>query len=79
MNVEREFNHPTYLADPRRGRDGDITVVRLSDALVYNPVVQQGTIVAANTVIPDNTPVIHAGWGSTEVKTLFFFIFKQNN
>ncbi|KAM3960825.1 trypsin, alkaline C-like [Aphomia sociella] len=61
-NVEQEHNHPSYgLLE----YDGDITVVRLSEPLVYSPVVQQGTIVAQDTLIPDNQPVVHAGWGTT--------------
>ncbi|KPJ03461.1 PREDICTED: trypsin, alkaline C-like [Papilio xuthus] len=60
--VEREFNHPSYGL---LGMDGDISVVRLLTALVYSPVVQQGTIVAPDTQVPDNVPVVHAGWGAT--------------
>nr|AAF24228.1 trypsin-like PiT2c precursor [Plodia interpunctella] len=60
--VEREFNHPSYGS---LGLDGDVSVVRLSEPLVYSPVVQQATIVAQDTVIPDNLPVVHAGWGAT--------------
>lgn len=70
-NVDREFNHPSYQAVPGRGFDGDICVVRLSSPLIYNPVVQQGTIVAGGTVMPDGVPVIHAGWGAVQVPTLF--------
>lgn len=71
VNVAQEFNHPSYREDPDRGLDGDITVVQLAEPLVYNPVVQQATIVAPNTEIPDGIPVIHAGWGATQVPTLF--------
>ncbi|XP_013186269.1 trypsin, alkaline C [Amyelois transitella] len=60
--VEREFNHPTYGLN---AMDGDVAVVRLSEPLVYSPVVQQATIVAQDTVLPDNLPVVHAGWGAT--------------
>ncbi|KAI8437859.1 hypothetical protein MSG28_012076 [Choristoneura fumiferana] len=60
--VEIEFNHPTY---GQLGADGDITVVRLIEPLVYTPVVQQVTIAAHGTVLPDNVPVVHAGWGTT--------------
>lgn len=67
INVDREFNHPSYQAVQGRGLDGDITVVRLTSPLIYNPVVQQGTIAAHGTVMPDGVPVIHAGWGATQV------------
>ncbi|XP_045538035.1 trypsin, alkaline C-like [Papilio machaon] len=60
--VEREFNHPSY---GQLGLDGDICVVRLLTALVFSPVIQQGTIVAQGTQVPDNMPVVHAGWGAT--------------
>ncbi|KAG6446132.1 trypsin, alkaline C-like [Manduca sexta] len=60
--VLREHNHPTY---GKRGFDGDITVVRLINALVYSPVVQRGTIIYQDGVIPDYMPVVHAGWGRT--------------
>nr|AAR98919.1 trypsin-like proteinase T23 precursor [Ostrinia nubilalis] len=62
-NVANEYNHPTYGL---LGADGDITVVRLAEPLEYNPVVQAGYIANPNTVIPDNQPVIHAGWGHTQ-------------
>ncbi|XP_059058699.1 trypsin, alkaline C-like [Achroia grisella] len=61
-NVAQEHNHPSYGA---LGFDGDITVVRLAEPLVFSPVVQQGVIVAQDAVIPDDQPVIHAGWGAT--------------
>ncbi|XP_026756600.1 trypsin, alkaline C-like [Galleria mellonella] len=61
-NVAQEHNHPSYGA---LGYDGDITVVRLAEPLVYSPVVQQGVIIAQDAVIPDDQPVIHAGWGTT--------------
>ncbi|XP_013149278.1 PREDICTED: trypsin, alkaline C-like [Papilio polytes] len=59
--VEREFNHPSYGL---LGMDGDITVVRLQSSLVYSPVIQQATIVAQGSQIPDNVPVVYAGWGA---------------
>ncbi|KPJ14945.1 Trypsin, alkaline C [Papilio machaon] len=69
--VEREFNHPSY---GQLGMDGDICVVRLSTALVYSPVIQQGTIIAQGTQVPDNVPVVHAGWGATSVGILCIYI-----
>ncbi|XP_075984451.1 trypsin, alkaline C-like [Anticarsia gemmatalis] len=60
--VQRAYNHPSYgVAAPL---DGDITVVRLRDTLVYTPVIQQASIIGQNYVIPDNLPVVHAGWGA---------------
>nr|AAT95347.1 trypsin Ia precursor [Sesamia nonagrioides] len=55
------INHPTY---GQNGYDGDIAVSRLAQPLVYSPVIQQGTIVAQGSLIPDNLPVVHAGWGA---------------
>lgn len=62
LEVDREFNHPTYgLLD----HDGDITVVRLRTPFVYSNVIQPGAIVMPNYEVPDNQPVVHAGWGAT--------------
>lgn len=63
-NVEREFNHHDYGT---RGNDGDITVVIIETPLVWTPVVQAALIVAQGSAIPDNLPVVHAGWGATTV------------
>ncbi|XP_050354852.1 trypsin, alkaline C-like [Nymphalis io] len=60
--VEDAYNHPSYGL---RGYDGDITVVKLRSALFYTPVVQRTTIVSQGSIIPDNFPVVHAGWGTT--------------
>ncbi|CAG4990712.1 unnamed protein product [Parnassius apollo] len=60
--VERAFNHDSY---GQLGNDGDISVILLQSALTYTPVIQQGAIIAQGTVIPDNLPVVHAGWGAT--------------
>ncbi|XP_047988306.1 trypsin, alkaline C-like [Leguminivora glycinivorella] len=62
-HVETAINHPTYRH--LSGYDGDISVVRLVESLVYTPVVQQSTIASPETVLPPNLPVIHAGWGTT--------------
>lgn len=72
VNVLQVVNHPTYQAVANRGLDGDITVIRLVSPLIFSPVVQQGVIVAPYTSIPDNSPVIHAGWGTTQVPILFY-------
>nr|ALE15213.1 trypsin-like serine protease precursor [Diatraea saccharalis] len=63
INVVREFNHPSY-GTPGMGNDGDITVVRLASNIIYNPVIQQGSIPPQDYQVPDNMPVIHAGWGA---------------
>ncbi|XP_026736001.1 trypsin, alkaline C-like [Trichoplusia ni] len=60
--VEVAFNHPSYGAN---GLDGDVSVVRLTEPLVYSPVIQQATIISQGGSIPDYMPVIHAGWGTT--------------
>ncbi|XP_068619956.1 trypsin CFT-1-like [Battus philenor] len=60
--VEREYNHPNYGL---RGFDADISVVLLKTPLVYSPVIQQGVFIAKGYRIPDQVPVIHAGWGLT--------------
>ncbi|XP_037303384.1 trypsin, alkaline C-like [Manduca sexta] len=62
IGIVREFNHPDYDIIPS---DADITVVRLSAPIIYNPVMQQGMIVPQGFEIPDNMPVVHAGWGAT--------------
>ncbi|CAH2242917.1 jg14486 [Pararge aegeria aegeria] len=60
--VEHAYNHPSYGAN---GFDGDISLIKLLSALVYSPAVQRTSIAPQDTVIPDNLPVIHAGWGAT--------------
>ncbi|CAH2054928.1 unnamed protein product, partial [Iphiclides podalirius] len=60
--VEREFNHPSY---GELGLDGDITVVQLASPLTYSPVIKQGRIISQGFAVPDNMPVVHAGWGAT--------------
>ncbi|KAJ8709004.1 hypothetical protein PYW07_008830 [Mythimna separata] len=62
--VDREFNHPTYGANDM---DGDISVVRLKDALVYGPYVQQGPIIVQDFDMPEGIPVDLAGWGATQL------------
>ncbi|CAG9567792.1 unnamed protein product [Danaus chrysippus] len=57
------YNHPSY--NVAISYDGDITVVRLVQALVYNPAVAKTSIPAQGSVIPADLPVVHAGWGTT--------------
>nr|ACR16004.1 serine protease 2 [Mamestra configurata] len=61
-HASANYNHPSYGLN---GFDGDISVIRLIEPLQYSPVVQQGTIIAQGVNIPDNLPVVHAGWGTT--------------
>ncbi|CAK1545771.1 unnamed protein product [Leptosia nina] len=61
--VEFERNHPGYHV--AAVWDADITVVKLTTPLIYSPSVQRGTIVTQGFQLPDNTPVMHAGWGHT--------------
>ncbi|KAL4717054.1 hypothetical protein ACJJTC_016941 [Scirpophaga incertulas] len=60
--VDQVFNHESYglLAN-----DGDITVIRTSTAIEYNDIVKPAQIVSQGFQLPDNLPVIHAGWGAT--------------
>ncbi|CAK1545769.1 unnamed protein product [Leptosia nina] len=62
-NVDFERNHPDYRRASRY--DADINVVKLSTPLVYSNYIKQGTIVSMGFQLPDNTPVVHAGWGDT--------------
>ena len=59
--VDVEFNHPSYGLN---GYDGDISVVRLLTPLEYSPVIQQAALVTHGFKMPDNLPVVHAGWGA---------------
>ncbi|CAK1545767.1 unnamed protein product [Leptosia nina] len=61
--VEFERNHPEYRRVARF--DADINVVKLKTPLVYSNYIKQATIVPQGFVVPDNTQVIHAGWGDT--------------
>ncbi|CAK1545772.1 unnamed protein product [Leptosia nina] len=61
--VDYAINHPEYTVATRY--DGDINVVRLLTPLVYTPVIQKATIVPQDYILPDNVPVVHAGWGHT--------------
>ncbi|XP_038207459.1 trypsin, alkaline C-like [Zerene cesonia] len=61
--VEYAVNHPEYRVAARY--DADINIFKLITPLIYNPSIQRGTIIAQDAVIPDNLPVVHAGWGTT--------------
>ncbi|CAH4034836.1 unnamed protein product [Pieris brassicae] len=61
--VDFERNHPEYGVIATY--DADINVVKLTTPLVWSPTIQRGTIVPQGYVLPDNTPVVHAGWGNT--------------
>ncbi|CAG4988578.1 unnamed protein product [Colias eurytheme] len=60
--VDFERNHPDY--GEAATFDADISVFKLLTPLVYSPSIQRGTIVSQGFVVPDNMPVVHAGWGS---------------
>ncbi|CAH2097576.1 unnamed protein product [Euphydryas editha] len=63
VSVEAVFHHPSYGSNHF---DGDISVLRLTTPLVFSSVIQPTAIAAQNSVIPDNLPVVYAGWGRTE-------------
>nr|XP_034836190.1 trypsin, alkaline C-like [Maniola hyperantus] len=62
--IEYSFNHPSYTIAARY--DGDICVVRLMTPMVYSNVIQRTAIPPQDATIPDNLPVVHAGWGTTQ-------------
>lgn len=74
VGVLREYNHPAYQVASRY--DSDIAVIRLNGLLILGPRVQQGPIAASGTIVPDNVPVIHAGWGHTIVRHFSSLSFK---
>ncbi|CAH2094965.1 unnamed protein product [Euphydryas editha] len=61
--VEAIFIHPSFGSN---FYEGDISVVRLTTPLVFSSVIQPTAIATQNSVIPDNLPVVYAGWGHTE-------------
>lgn len=63
-NVAHIFNHPSFKLG---GYEGDIAVISLETPLVYSDSIAQGRIIGQGAVIPDNLPVVHAGWGRTSV------------
>lgn len=65
IHVQREFNHPSYRVAARY--DADITVIRLASFLTFGPAVQQARLMPPGSHVPDNSAVVHAGWGDTIV------------
>ncbi|CAH2095034.1 unnamed protein product [Euphydryas editha] len=61
--VQAVFNHPSYGS---YFYDADISVLRLTTPLAFSSVIQNTPVVAQNAAIPDNVPVVHAGWGTTQ-------------
>ncbi|CAG4988541.1 unnamed protein product [Colias eurytheme] len=59
-------NHPDYEDQDGYYYDADIGVIKLLTPVVYSPYIQKGTIVSQGFVVPDNYPVVHAGWGSID-------------
>lgn len=62
--VSQVHNHPGWGSN---GYDADISVVRLATPLTFSNVVQQATIINQGGFLPDNVPVVHAGWGHVSV------------
>ncbi|XP_045504431.1 trypsin, alkaline C-like [Colias croceus] len=44
--------------------DADIAVIKLLNPLVFSPSIQKANIASRRIVVPDNYPVVHAGWGT---------------
>ncbi|CAK1593653.1 unnamed protein product [Parnassius mnemosyne] len=61
-NVAQIYNHPSF---GENGFDSDISVILLETPLDYSDKIAQASIIAQDTVIPDNLAVTHAGWGRT--------------
>ncbi|CAK1545765.1 unnamed protein product [Leptosia nina] len=62
--VDYDIKHPDYRVAARY--DADINVVKLLEPLLYSPVIQKATINVAGNHLPNNIPVIYAGWGRTD-------------
>ncbi|XP_026736004.1 trypsin, alkaline C-like [Trichoplusia ni] len=62
--VQYAFNHPSY---GQNDMDADITVVLLKEPFVYNPNIQQVTIVPQGYEIPANVSSVLVGWGATQI------------
>ncbi|CAH1635910.1 unnamed protein product [Spodoptera littoralis] len=60
--IDKEINHPHY---DYFNTSADISVLRIQTRIEYTPVIQPGTVVAADFVFPDNIPVTVVGWGHT--------------
>ncbi|KAG7304661.1 hypothetical protein JYU34_010003 [Plutella xylostella] len=68
IDVETFLIHPDYTS--LAPQHADIALLRLQSPLVYGPGVQQVPIYAQGTEVPDNSTVVHAGWGHTQVAGL---------
>ncbi|XP_075984826.1 trypsin, alkaline C-like [Anticarsia gemmatalis] len=64
LTISQVLNHPSY-GTLGQGLDGDISLVQLSSNLVYSNVIAQIAITSQGFELPDNLPVVHAGWGAT--------------
>ncbi|KAJ2952694.1 hypothetical protein O0L34_g7037 [Tuta absoluta] len=62
IGIVIDHKHPSYGS---LGFDGDINVILLQSALEYNPIVTNVNIVSQGFELPNNSPVVHAGWGHT--------------
>ncbi|CAG4988562.1 unnamed protein product [Colias eurytheme] len=68
-------NHPDYYkAAPR---DADVAVIKLLDPLVFSPSIQKANIASRRIVVPDNYPVVHAGWGRNSTAGPSSFILQD--
>nr|AIR09757.1 trypsin-like serine protease precursor [Alabama argillacea] len=56
-------HHPTYSLFTL---DADITILRLSSPLIYTDQIARAPVISQDFDLPDNLPVVHAGWGTTE-------------
>ncbi|XP_048487664.1 trypsin, alkaline B-like [Plutella xylostella] len=64
INVKSSLVHPDY--NKLVFLDADIALLKLEKALVYGPGIQQAAIYAQGTEVPNNSAVVHAGWGFIE-------------
>lgn len=65
INVESYLIHPDF--NKLEFLDADVALLRLEQALVYGPGIQPIAIYAQGVEVPDNSAVVHAGWGQTQV------------
>lgn len=73
------LNHPEFIYDGyyEMSLEADISLMRLRSSLVYSNFVRPIAIVPLDFVVPDNAPVVYAGWGAIKVrKILIYFHFK---
>ncbi|XP_037973738.2 trypsin, alkaline C [Plutella xylostella] len=64
INVESYIMHPDF--NKLEFLDADVALLRLEQALVYGPGIQPIAIYAQGVEVPDNSAVVHAGWGQTQ-------------